>query len=249
MFENIFSKGEKRTESSTMVLEGRIPNSEISSVIANPDFPGLVSFPRTGSHWFRILLEYYSNRPLLVRSFFDHSNNNYLLYHTHDMSLDFKRSKVIYLYRYPTDVVYSQIKYYGQNPSDKIIVLFWTQQYACHLGHWLFSNVSDNILPITYENLKNDKMNEFSKVTKFLKLDFDSQKLNNAYSTITKDFINEKTRHDERVINLSANYASSREEFYEAFDELIIKTIENISVTFFNDNRIGELFKNRNTNP
>jgi len=33
-------------------------------------FPRLISYPRTGSHWFRILMEVYLTMPSAVQSFF-----------------------------------------------------------------------------------------------------------------------------------------------------------------------------------
>jgi hypothetical protein len=88
--------------------------------LEDPEFPFLVSFPRTGSHWLRMLLELYFERPLLTRTFFFPEKDNYLLLHTHDLELDVKRHNVMYIYRDPVDTIYSQIKYHKEDSKDRI---------------------------------------------------------------------------------------------------------------------------------
>jgi len=38
--------------------------------LKNADFPWLISFPRTGSHWLRMIMELYFEKPSLRRVFF-----------------------------------------------------------------------------------------------------------------------------------------------------------------------------------
>ena len=76
----------------------------------NPDNPYLVSFPRTGSHWLRMVMERYFGRPSLVRVFYYPERNDFLTLHTHDLELDVQRRNVIYLYRDPVETVFSQMR-------------------------------------------------------------------------------------------------------------------------------------------
>src|SRR5690606_25937856 len=94
---------------------GAASPSAIINFIADKEKPFLVSFPRTGSHWLRMILELYFERPLLTRTFyyFD-KEDDYLLLHTHDMGLTLLRENIIYIHRNPVDTVYSQINYYNQ---------------------------------------------------------------------------------------------------------------------------------------
>ena len=95
----------------------------------------LVSFPRTGSHWLRMMCEQYAQRPTLVRAFYPHDNTDYLFMHIHDVDLDFSASNVIYLYRDPVETVYSMLKYAQASGDDQ--VRLWSDRYASHLRKWL----------------------------------------------------------------------------------------------------------------
>ena len=86
---------------SSHVLLGRASSNVAREFAEDPNSPWLVSFPRTGSHWLRMMLERYSARPLLPRSFFDHDSTDYLLNHTHDLDFSCTVRRVIYLYRDP----------------------------------------------------------------------------------------------------------------------------------------------------
>ena len=91
----------------------------IKSFTDNPDFPYLVSFSRTGSHWLRMIMELYFEKPSLVRAFYFKDANDFTCYHTHDMDLELRRENVIYLYRNPVETVYSQLCYYKEDPDDR----------------------------------------------------------------------------------------------------------------------------------
>jgi len=90
----------------------------IRSFVKNPENTFLVSFPRTGSHYLRMLMEVYFERPSLTRVFYFPEKKNYLTLHTHDLDLEVKHPTVIYLYRDPVDTVYSQLKYQQADVHD-----------------------------------------------------------------------------------------------------------------------------------
>jgi hypothetical protein len=212
--------------------QGAIPSKLINQCIANEDFPYLISFPRTGSHWFRMLLEQYANRPLLVRSFFDHGNKDFLLYHTHDMNLTLQRKNIIYLYRNPTDIIFSQLNYYQQDVFDKNLVHFWANQYAAHLSHWIFlESASSSKIFITYEGLKNNLSSEFKKATNFLNLDWNQELLNTTYKNTSKKTVEDKTQYNKQVMNTSKEYQEKKELFVNTMDDFILETIGNVSKT------------------
>ena len=50
-------------------LDRRANSKIVERHIADPEFPYLISFPRTGSHWLRMLMELYFDRPSLTLLF------------------------------------------------------------------------------------------------------------------------------------------------------------------------------------
>lgn len=233
-----------KTRWNNFTLEGYENVQKVQKIIDEPNFPFLVSFPRTGSHWFRFILEKYSDRPLLIRSFFNHNNSNYLLFHTHDLNLNTQKKKVVYLYRNPTDVIYSQLNYYNQNINDKNLIHFWTQQYTGHLIHWLFNeNFTEKKLIIKYENLQNDLSNEFQKVCSFFDLNWDEKRLIKIASSIDKEAIKKKTYYDDKIIPRNKDYQKNKiifKESYELFIQNLI--IEYSNLIFKDEQKLASLF-------
>lgn len=234
-----------RSSFSHRVKEGAINYKVIKKCQADPYFPYLVSFPRTGSHWLRMMLELYTDRPLLVRTFFNHYNNDYLLLHTHDMNLAERRKNVIYLYRYPTDVIYSQMNFYNQSIRNKSFVLFWSSQYAMHLTHWLYNeNFTEKKTVISYEGLKKTIEEEFEKVCNHFALIFNAEKLHQVAQEITIDEIAKKTTYDNQIINRGSEYAKNREWFIKEYDTLVMNTLSQVSEWSLGDKRsLTDLFK------
>ncbi|MEM9821754.1 MAG: sulfotransferase domain-containing protein [Bacteroidota bacterium] len=205
----------------------------------------MISFPRTGSHWLRMLLEQYSDRPLLVRSFFEHRNQDYLLLHTHDMHLSEKRRSVIYLYRQPLDVVYSQMNFYQQDLRDLNLVIHWTNQYLSHLVHWLFlENHSVHKTIVCYENLKVDLVQEFCKVLQHLDLPLDLEKIRTLGRAIDKRKVAQNTQHDKRVVNQQADYEAQRIWFRQNYQATLEEWSRRIAhLTLGEEHRLLALFE------
>jgi hypothetical protein len=142
----------------------------VGQYIKDPNFLYFVSFPRTGSHWFRILMELYTGYPSLVQSWTIDNPNKFWSYHRHDYNLNEIKNKknVLYLYRNPVNTIYSQLKYEKEAISLENVD-FYINKYANHLLRWLFDNEDiENLLVITYESLKGDGVLEMSKVLEFL---------------------------------------------------------------------------------
>jgi predicted O-methyltransferase YrrM len=230
-----------RTESirSVREIEGYTPKSFSEAASArdlhkfNEDTESvyLISFPRTGSHWLRSVMELYFGRPTLTRTFYKHNNNNYLLLHHHDMDFNVIRDNVIYLYRDPVDTIYSQINYYKEDFTGDGRVLHWSKEYAKHLSKWLLDeNFTKRKLIIRYEDLKSKPIDTFKLLSDFYGISLDEKRISEALSLVSKKTIREKTEwHNARVQNVDSGYDLSRREFrfkHAALIEQIIVSTE-----------------------
>jgi len=189
----------------------------------NTAFPWLVSFPRTGSHWLRMLMELYFEKPALVRSFYYHNASSFTCYHDHDEELELVGiRKVIYLYRDPVPTIYSQMRYYQENLDDEVRVVHWTKKYYFHLKKWLIEEgFTESKIIIRYEYLKSNLDEEFGKLTGFFNCKWNKEKLLKASLQVNKKEVKEKTSHDKQVINLTKEYERQRDEFREKFGRTI----------------------------
>ncbi len=190
----------------------------VNSFTRDPDFPFLVSFPRTGSHWLRLLMELYFERPALVRIFYFRDRRDFTCYHTHDEDLQVAgRGNVLYLYRDPIDTVYSQLGYYKEDTADTARVDTWSDLYGRHLKKWVFDeNWSKKKTVLTYEGLNRDLAAEFGKLTNHFGVALDEARLTDVAEQVTKASLKKKTAHDRRVVNIDADYAGNRERFRAA---------------------------------
>jgi hypothetical protein len=214
----------------------------INSFISNPDFPWLISFSRTGSHWLRMLMELYFEKPALVRIFYFKDAKDFTCYHRHDMDLAIEGIRsVIYLYRNPVETIYSQLNYYKEDTNSPERIRYWAELYGKHLSKWLFAeNFTIKKTVITYEGLKNDMHNEFKKVCDHFDKPFDIAKLDYVLTRVSKEEIKKKTKHDKQVINLSENYRNKREFFRKEHGDFVMECV------FTQNERLKELIKYSN---
>jgi hypothetical protein len=202
----------------------------ISRYTSNPDFPYLVSFPRTGSHWLRMLMELYFEKPSLVRSFFLKEFNDFTCYHHHDVELGLERRNVIYLYREPVATIFSQMKYYNESFSDESRIAYWSVVYGKHLEKWLITeHFTTKKTILKYEKLKANLADEFSKICTHFGATFEQEKLKKVAEQVSKEKLKEKTRHDSKVVNLSPAYDSERSEFTTKYAEHVLKTVYGVN--------------------
>jgi FkbM family methyltransferase len=210
LISRILNEPDEESAGSVGVTDPKI----IARFIANPENTFLVSFPRTGSHWLRLIMELYFERPSLVRAFYYPDRTDYLSLHTHDMDLGVQRRDVIYLYRDPVDTIYSQLGYHKESADDTGRIHHWANLYGRHLDKWLWTErVTTHKTLITYEGLKNDFAVEFAKVTAHFGKVLDPTKLSGARDRTGKDEVKRKTSHDQQVINTSAEYGNRRSDF------------------------------------
>lgn len=198
-------------EASTKITDKHL----ITSFVNDSDFPYLVSFPRTGSHWLRMLMELYFERPSLVRIFYFRHRKDFTCYHTHDEDLKvIGRTNILYLHRDPIDTVYSQLKYHKEDIYDAVKVKTVTKLYGQHLTKWLHEETFSNKKTIiTYEGMEQDLIKEFRKVTAHFGANLDLDRFTAVAEQVTKISLKRKTNHDKQVVNLKSEYQHDREQF------------------------------------
>lgn len=203
-------------------------HSFIDSIIWKPDFPWFISFPRTGSHWVRMMMELYFEKPSLVEIYYYKEAKEFTCYHRHDIELTIGGcTNVLYLYRDPVDTVYSQLKYHKEDVNDKERIRYWTEIYGKHLAKWLYEEgFTTKKTVITYEGLKKDLFNEFKKICDHFDVPFDRKKLEVVAAQVNKGTLNKRTSHDEQVVNLSYDYDNARSVFRNQYAKDIMNTIQ-----------------------
>jgi len=211
----------------------------------NPEFPRLVSYPRTGSHWLRILLESYLGEPSYVQRFFDSNPKSFWGFHIHDRrvgnyepseGLTAGLKKVIYLHRDPVDTIYSQLRY------DHTIASNWNgernqwlddqvqslvEEYRAHLSRWTRDNSDiESMISLSYEELKSNPVESMAHVLRFLGREVDTTKILAVYEKCNKSLTKSVTPHDPAALSAEAVqapevYENTRERFRVAYDSII----------------------------
>jgi FkbM family methyltransferase len=200
--------------------------SVIDAFTAQPDNPFLISFPRTGSHWLRMIMELYFGRPSLVRLFYCKEATAFTCLHRHDLDLTIRRPNVIYLYREPVDTIYSQLRYHQQSLTDEERVRYWATLYGRHLAKWLVADTfTTKKTVLTYRGLQQAMHGEFKKLCAHLNAPFDEEKLLTASARVSKSEVKGKTRHDQQVIQLDAAYQENKHQFKDRYASLIWETV------------------------
>jgi len=203
-----------------------VDEKAVEGFLEEPSNLALVSYPRTGSHWLRMLMELYFERPVLRRAFYYPDRTDYLAYHTHDVDLDFQRENVIYLYRDPVDTVYSQLRYHEDPPDSRKRIAHWADQYGGHLNKWLFQErFTTHKTVLTYEGMKRDLRAEFAKVLAHMGLALDAARLNAAAERVSRDEVKRKTLHDSHVVDLRAAYERERARFRATQSDFVWKVL------------------------
>lgn len=198
----------------------------IQRFVSNLNFPFLVSFPRTGSHWLRMLMELYFHKPSLTRVFYYHQSQDFLTFHSHDINLELERKNVIYLWRNPVPAIYSQMTYCKEDVRDRERIKYWSKVYAKHLSKWLISeNFSDKKTIVKYENLRDSLKDEFAKITAHFDEALNLDKLENIAQIVSKQEVQKKTKHDVQVIATDPLYETTREYFQLKHGQEIIDLV------------------------
>lgn len=215
--------------------------------LQNPDNPCLISFPRTGSHWLRMVIERYFDRPLLVRTFFHPGRRDFLLLHDHDMELQLAPRNVLYLFRGPVDTVFSQLGYYREPLDDPFRIAHWSMRYALHLSKWLIDRPPPPQVKCTvlrYEDLKADLPAAFRAVCEHLDHPFDEARVRAAAEGITREQVRETARtYNEAVMTVSETYEQQRQRFRSEQASRVWEGLAAVSRTVYGDpDRLRRLF-------
>lgn len=202
----------------------------------NPSIPQLVSYPRTGSHWLRMILEKYLKKYCLPTSFYN--NKEYWGFHLHDRivgkgdeGITSGFEKVIYLYRNPIDTIYSQLRYENLSFHHHESVSKIADEYYIHLHRWLHNNEDcKQILFIKYEDIKENHQVTLKNVIEFLGYQYNKKKIDIIYKDLTLENAKKKI-NDSQVINkdhFNGSYMLDKKEFINLYEESIKKMFKEI---------------------
>lgn len=194
---------------------------------SDPEFPYLVSFPRTGSHWLRMVMEQTFDMPSLVRTFWLHDARRFSCMHVHDMDLEIERSSVIYLHREMTATVFSQMRYRKLALDNQILVKYWATRYSMHLQKWLYEETFTTVKSvISYEEMRSAPRSVLAVVGGHLGLAVDDQRLTNSLKNVDHQLVSAKTLHDPAVIDSDEQKVRERDIFYEMAVDVIREVAE-----------------------
>lgn len=196
----------------------------------------IVSFPRTGSHWLRMMIEVAFCNSTSIDNFSFDNAPNHITYHVHDLELKDKFDKVIYLYRNPVDTIYSLIKYYQQDIEDKENIKKLTNLYKDNAQKWLLEeNFTKEKMFVTYESLVKNKEQELEKIARFLGVEFNKKNIEKT-KDISRDSVRNKTLYDNQIVNIEKDYKQKKEEFEKENKDYILNLFfENKNlINFFN---------------
>jgi len=199
--------------------------------------PWFISYPRTGSHWLRLMLELYLERPLLRRTFFYPEKDSVLLIHEHDRTAEKKLTpkNVLFLYRNPVDTVFSLANYWKcfyvhDSESD---TARYTRDYMIHLRKWLVDEkFTEHKTILRYEDLRDNPEKTFTKVLKHFGEEFDKEKFDKVKAEVTKKKVRDHTQDldnsifKNRVIAVEENYEELRKKFWDEKSSVVWETMK-----------------------
>lgn len=202
----------------------------VGDFLADGDNTVLVSFPRTGSHMVRMVLELYFDRPLLPRTFYHPLADDFLLHHTHDKELDFSHPTVIYLFREPVDTVFSELRYRGRSGHDGVTAERIARHYGRHLARWtLEEDFTRRKTIITYEATLARPLEAVAHLCEHFGAELDESRARAAWNRVSKDEVARKTRHDPKVVKKRRDgYTRAREEFRREYGDRVRRVIADV---------------------
>lgn len=193
---------------------------------APPTTPYLVSFPRTGSHWLRMFLEMYFDRPLLTRSFFRHDNDDFLLLHVHDNQQPVPdRRDTLYLHRGVVSTLFSELTYrHGPAAPDLPwgVVEACSREYERDLMKWLVGG--DFALRkhvVAYEWMLDRPMDVLPGVIEFLGGDPDTARIADLWPRVTHESVAEAAGDNPKVVDQHGSKELRKELFRYRFGSKI----------------------------
>jgi hypothetical protein len=195
----------------------------------------LVSYPRTGSHYVRIVIEDITKRPCAPTSFLGFDKFEPWGFHLHDRivgngdeGITSGFDKVIYLYRNPVDTIYSHIKY--QNESDWRSI---AEEYKNHLMRWLYNNHDcKKMIFVNYDILLDKPIKEFKRILEFMDFSVNDDDLQKSISRTTISRVRALTEKlDNKVVSqdhFNGQYLIDKSIFISENSEEINKMFQGI---------------------
>lgn len=202
----------------------------------NTKMTRLISYPRSGSHWFRIMMELYLECPSLVQSFFNPNPTKVWGFHIHNRWINKpdvfegpikNLEKAIYLYRDPVDVIFSQIRYHKEPFDSQEIVDKYILEYSNHLDFYLNNKPGiKNLHFLKYEDLKLSPVVSFLSCIEFINEKVDEEKFLKIYSFCDKKLTKNLTPHDNQAMDNSEIFNNNatikqKDDFVQRFSQLI----------------------------
>lgn len=187
--------------------------------LRDPSFPLLVSFPRTGSHQLRLLMELYFQKPSLPRIFRYKRARSFTCCHVHDLippdrPAGIERKRVIYLYRDPVPTVHSILRYYEEDLKDLDRIAHWSRVYREHLKKWLLDEkgTEEKVL-LYYEAFQQNPWDQFKDLCSFFGSKEDREAFETLFRTVTPDRISDHTTDTPAIIGKQKDRKNERESF------------------------------------
>lgn len=220
-----------------VIIPDPIPHDN-QQKIGNPkdsefkDLTLFVSFPRTGSHWFRQILELYLERPSYTASFY--YKNKPWGFHTHATNINGHRFRYhnslpednwkgfLYLDRIDKcKTIYSLIKFMGWGFDQQRIVGI-SNDIDNHRKKWIKFISSYGGAYITYEDIKTKNFERLDGVVKLI----NGESLNMERMSFIIDYLSKKKvldaiAGDKRVVKLGDSY----QEEYKEKSKIIKETL------------------------
>lgn len=196
--------------------------------------PLFVSIPRSGCNWLQAVMELYFNRHRAGKaetnpSWLESEWENPMWMHTHDNFNNPGQGKIqtnkpaIFLWRDPTDVVYSFMKLQNIPLENVYMIQRLCSNFVELYKKWAMD--SKNVLVIKYEDVLKDPSNEMKKISEWHGIKFDEERSQWAFKIVgNKKRTNEKNGHAPHFKNTESHtreYKNGREIFRKQWKEKI----------------------------
>ena len=221
-------------------------------------YPLFISYPRSGAHWINSLMEVYFNRPRLRRgrpTFLDRRRRDWMWIHDHDSKLKIfkkickkghKYPKILFLYRSPLDVIFSQLNAAQQNYEEFGYLFkeknFKDKDYAFskkivkrELNNWkkyhqtyLTGFKNFKFTYINYDSFKDSKKrdNEFKKICEHFNRPFNKKRFNFLFKKYGKLDLDKNKKLNKK------DYLNEKKKFIIEYGEMIKQSTKKVEQDF-----------------
>lgn len=187
--------------------------------------PWIVSYPRCGRHWVKVVLELYFRRPSSIGTRSPLTPREQarppLYYHHHDPLANTKlpeHGNLAYIYRDPVDVLYSNLRYLNWDEPFEVeedVLNLTAGQYRKHLDRYLRNGATK--VSLQYDDMKADPVLLFGILVQWLGDDLRGKELTSVCERVTPEFIATQGFGGMDKSMLTAAYGEGREQFREDY--------------------------------